>query len=238
MIKRLLPYYIKVRLHLIKNGIIDIFNGNLFNYAKKRDSKINYIGNVEITQLIKQTATSSAKIKNFSIAIKRIETIEIKPNEIFSFWRVVRSPSKKNGFVESRSIVNGKLIPSYGGGLCQLSGLIYYICLYANLDIIERYNHSADIYTEETRFTPLGSDATVAYGYKDLKVRNNLKYPIKFTFFLDNSKLTAMLNCSKVVEKSTIEFKKSAINENEVKVITFVNREFKNESVYENIQSK
>jgi hypothetical protein len=50
---------------------------------------------------------------------------------------------------------------------------VYHIGIIAGLDIIERYNHSVDIYTDDTRFAPLGTDATVVYGYKDLRIRNN-----------------------------------------------------------------
>lgn len=228
MIKKILPYYLKVRINLMKNKILDLFNGNTFKYAKISNSKISYLGDIEITQKIKQTETSSAKVKNFEIAIKKIETIIINPNEIFSFWKVVGVPSKKNGFVESRSIVNGKITPTYGGGLCQLSGIIYYASLFADLDIIERYNHSSDIYTNETRFTPLGSDATVVYGFKDLKIKNTLKHPIKFTFILNQNSLILKVNSTEPIKKTKIQFKQNKSNE----VITYVNSKFKDKSIY------
>jgi len=228
MIKKILPYYLKVRINLMKNKILDLFNGNTFKYAKISNSKISYLGDIEITQKIKQTETSSAKVKNFEIAIKKIETIIINPNEIFSFWKVVGVPSKKNGFVESRSIVNGKITPTYGGGLCQLSGIIYYASLFADLDIIERYNHSSDIYTNETRFTPLGSDATVVYGFKDLKIKNTLKHPIKFTFILNQNSLILKVNSTEPIKKTNIQFKQNKSNE----VITYVNSKFKDKSIY------
>ena len=37
-----------------------------------------------------------------------------------------------------------------------------------------------DIYDEDSRFTPLGTDATVVYGYKDLLIRNNKNEAIQF----------------------------------------------------------
>lgn len=228
MIKKLLPYYLKVHINLLKNKIIDFFSGDTFKYAKTSNLKISYSGNIKITQKIKQNVTSTAKLKNFEIAINKIEKIQINPNEIFSFWKTVGCPSKKNGFAESRSIVNGNITPTYGGGLCQLSGIIYYASLYANLDIIERHNHSKDIYTNETRFTPLGSDATVVYGFKDLKVKNNLKEPIRFTFLLEKNNLTIRINSEEVLEKNNIEFVKK--NENEI--ITYINGMHLTQSYY------
>ncbi len=227
MIKKIVPYYLKVRLNILKNKIEDFFDGNTFKYAKTSDKQINYIGNIEIVQKIKQTASSTAKLENFKIAINKIEKIQLNPNEIFSFWKVVGAPSKKNGFVESRSIVNGKITPTYGGGLCQLSGIIYYASLYANLDIIERYNHSTDIYTNETRFTPLGSDATVVYGFKDLKIKNNLKNPIKFSFSLKRNSLTIRINSEEIIDTNNIEFIK-----NKKDVVTYINGKYLTKSNY------
>ena len=170
-IKKIVPFYIKVKLQLLKRSVRDVVKGYYFNYAKRRYSTNDFSNSIALKQELKP---NKAKNKNLLRAIKRIEQIQINPNEILSFWRIVGNPSKKNGFTESRSLVNGKIENTIGGGLCQLSGLMYYISLIAQLEILERHNHSIDIYNEETRFTPLGSDATVAYGYKDLKIRNNL----------------------------------------------------------------
>jgi vancomycin resistance protein VanW len=229
MIKQIVPYHIKKQTNLIKNKIIDFFSN--IKYATKRNTEIDYIGNIEITQEIKQSKTVNAKIENFKIAISKIEQIQINPNEVFSFWKIVGNPSKKNGFVESRSIVNGKIKPTYGGGLCQLSGLIYYASLYANLNIIERYNHSTDIYTNETRFTPLGSDATVVFGFKDLKIKNSLKTPIQFSFILKKEKLMIRINSAEIIEKNTIEFKQNKKNE----ISTYINNNYKANSIYKKV---
>lgn len=232
MIKRIIPHQIKVKLHLVKNGVSDLMKGYSFSYAKSRSEAIGFISTLEIKQEVKINDTIIAKKQNLLIATKSIESIQIYPNEIFSFWKAVGNPSKKRGFVESRSLINGKLVPSVGGGLCQLSGLIYYSCLHTNLEILERHNHSADIYTDETRFTPLGSDATVVYGYKDLKIKNTLTKPIQFTFLLSDKELTIRLNCTEIIEKNMIEFEQKVINEKEIEVATLVNQKIKDKSIY------
>lgn len=228
MIKRFLPYKLKVQINIIKNGITDLFNGNFFNYSRTKNAKLNYIGNIIIVQKIKQTKTTKSKLHNLKIAINKIEKIQINPNEIFSFWKVVGKPSKKNGFAESRSIVNDIIVPTYGGGLCQLSGLIYYACLQANIKIIERYNHSTDIYTDETRFTPLGSDATVVYGFKDLKIKNSLKQEISFSFLLEKDKLVIKINSSDLIDKNNVEF----LHVNDKEVHTYINKAIATKSIY------
>jgi vancomycin resistance protein YoaR len=71
-----------------------------------------------------------------------------------------------------------------GGGLCQLSGLAYELGLRAEMEVVERHPHSLDFYTEATPFTPLGLDATVVWGYKDLRLRNTSRRPVAFAFEL------------------------------------------------------
>ena len=113
----------------------------------------------------------------------------------------------RNGFSKSRTIIDGKLSPSTGGGLCQLSGIIYHASLEAGLAIVERHHHSVDIYENESdRYAPLGSDATVVYGYKDLRIRNNLESPIKFEFDVQNNQITIYIKSTFEISKQSIKF--------------------------------
>jgi vancomycin resistance protein VanW len=41
---------------------------------------------------------------------------------------------------------------------------------------VERYNHS--VYGEATKYVPLGQDAAIFYGFKDLKFKNNSDHSI------------------------------------------------------------
>ena len=228
-IKKIVPFYIKVKLQLLKRSVRDVVKGYYFNYAKRRYSTNDFSNSIALKQELKP---NKAKNKNLLRAIKRIEQIQINPNEILSFWRIVGNPSKKNGFTESRSLVNGKIENTIGGGLCQLSGLMYYISLIAQLEILERHNHSIDIYDEETRFTPLGSDATVAYGYKDLKIRNNLNCPIKFNFCIKDDIIKVMIMHSSVIKHNVVEFKEVISDDNVIEVITIINNQVYNNSTY------
>lgn len=221
-LKKYIPNSIKIKVHLLKRGILDWWRGDVFSRLKKNQSKIDFAYFFQIKQDIKLNASTSAKMQNLSQAIKSIETVQIHPNQVFSFWKTVGYPSKKRGFVESRSLINGVLKPSVGGGLCQLSGLIYYICLQAGLKIIERHCHSKDIYTDATRFTPLGSDATVAYGYKDLRVKNNFKFPIKFTFSITSEHLIIRLNSLSEVNPKAVHFKQLPPVNGRVEIVTLI----------------
>jgi vancomycin resistance protein VanW len=133
------------------------------------------------------------KLHNLRLASIAIADVAIEPGELFSFWALVGAPSPTRGFLPGRTIVSGRVGSSVGGGLCQLSGMIYAIALRAGLDVRERHPHSMDLYDDVTRFAPLGADATVAYGYKDLRWINTLPAAVCLRFQLDASEVRASL---------------------------------------------
>ena len=124
------------------------------------------------------------KIHNIELAIGRIEPLVLEPGQAFSFWQRVLAPTAENGYREGAMFVNRRVVPSFGGGLCQLSGLIYNLALLAGMRILQRHNHSIDAYGEE-RYIPLGRDATVAYGRKDLCFSNPHRFPVAFELRVD-----------------------------------------------------
>lgn len=220
---------IKLGIKLLLGHLEHIQKGYSFSFAKPNSQTISYNHKSKLTQSLKP---NKAKVHNLKLAIQSIESVDILPGEIFSFWKIVGNPSKKNGFIGSRSIINGQVTNSIGGGLCQLSGLLYYLSLKSGLEILERHNHSMDIYTDETRFTPLGSDATVVYGYKDLKIRNNLTAPVKFSFQIEEETITVELNHIDILPKCEVSFVQIDESVSEVSIRTIVNNVAVSESSY------
>ena len=82
-------------------------------------------------------------------------------------------------------ILDGKLVPDWGGGVCQVSSTLYNAVLLADLDIVDRSNHARAI-----GYVPLGFDATVVDGQIDFKFRNNLKRPILLQATVAEDELT------------------------------------------------
>lgn len=76
----------------------------------------------------------------------------------------------------------------------------------AGLQIVERHNHSIDIYTDETRFTPLGLDATVVFGYKDLRIKNTLSFPIRFEIEVRDSQIRIKLLSTEKIQARKLLF--------------------------------
>ena len=205
-IKKIIPSSLKLFYKVSKRRCKDIFNGNYKRFALRYSNEDEFYPVIKIEQPIKATGTTLNKINNLSIAINKLNNIIIQPGEIFSFWKLVGNPSAKNGYKKSRSIINGEVDAAIGGGLCQLSGLIYFLALQGGLKITERHAHSIDIYTEEERFTPLGTDATVAYGYKDLRFINQYHFPVVLIFHLTNDSLTGNLLSKEKIAPCCIAF--------------------------------
>jgi len=121
-------------------------------------------------------------IYNIRLASDVINGILIKPQDIFSFNKYVGPGEKADGYKESTIIANGVFVNGYGGGICQVSSTLYNAVLLANLPIVERYNHS--VYGEATKYVPLGQDAAIFYGFKNLRFKNNSDHTIViFSYF-------------------------------------------------------
>ncbi len=113
------------------------------------------------------------KINNLKIAIPRLNRILINPGETFSYWKLIGKPTYKKGYKDGMILFYGKVGTGLGGGLCQLSNLIYWMTLHTPLTIVERYRHSYDVFPDSNRTQPFGSGATCFYNYRDLIIKNN-----------------------------------------------------------------
>lgn len=202
--KQLIPSNIRLNIKLLRRFIKDKKSSAIF--AKKRQSTSNFVFSIAETQPIKQSSYYQNKVDNIKLGAKFIQEIVIESGETISFWKVIGKPTEKRGFKIGRNLIAGKLTADYGGGLCQLSGILYITSLKSGLDVTERHNHTVDIYKEEERFTPLGSDATVVYAYKDLRIKNTYPHPIRFVFEVDNNSIECRLMSPKKIDQKLINF--------------------------------
>lgn len=113
------------------------------------------------------------KVTNLKIATKKIDKIVIHPGETFSYWKLIGKTTAKKGYLPGMVLFYGTYKMGIGGGLCQLSNLIYWMTLHTPLTITERYRHSYDVFPDSKRTQPFGSGATCVYPYRDLMITNN-----------------------------------------------------------------
>jgi vancomycin resistance protein YoaR len=108
------------------------------------------------------------KVQNLRIAAAAIDGIVLQPGEMFSFWLALGRPSRWNGYVIGRELRGGCMIPSIGGGICQLTNALSRVAHEAGLEIVERHSHTVHppgFFIDET------TDATVFWNYIDLRFR-------------------------------------------------------------------
>lgn len=213
MIRKFIPFKIKRFIRILQRGVRDIMARKKF--AKEIENK-NYDFSIEISQPIFYNPLSANKIRNIQLATQRIGKVIIKPNETFSFWKIIGNPTKKKGYLTGRNIIGDELKEDIGGGLCQVSGIIYHLSLIAGLKTLERHCHTIDIYEEENRYTPLGSDATVVFGFKDLRFINNLDFPIQFDFEVKKDLFTARLCAPNSIRKFNVTFSRKEMEQKRV----------------------
>ena len=141
------------------------------------------------------------------MACKTINETIIQPGETFSYNKVLGNTTKEKGYKLGGAYVGGKVVQAYGGGICQVSTTLYNSVLYANLEIVERYNHSYAV-----SYVPAGRDATVSYGGKDFKFKNNRNYPIKIVANAKNGVVNISLKGIKEDKEYDIEISSSVLS--------------------------
>lgn len=112
------------------------------------------------------------KMASLAIAASCIDGLILKPGETFSFWRLVGKPTERRGFKMGFVLKNGTLAQDIGGGLCQMTNLIYWMTIHTDLEIVERWRHGFDVFPDAGRTQPFASGATCSYNYIDLQIRN------------------------------------------------------------------
>ncbi|HQG57886.1 MAG TPA: VanW family protein [Candidatus Dojkabacteria bacterium] len=140
------------------------------------------------------------KIENLKIAIKKLDGIVVKPGQTFSYWRLIGKPTVKKGYLEGMVLNNGKVLSAIGGGLCQLSNLIFWITLHSPLSVVERWRHSYDVFPDVKRDQPFGSGATCAYPNLDLQIRNNTQQDFQLSLEIDDTYLIGRWLSDKPIE--------------------------------------
>lgn len=119
------------------------------------------------------------KVVNLRLAVARLNGLVLAPGETFSYWRLIGKPTRRKGYKEGMVLFLGHVGSDVGGGLCQLSNLIFWMTLHTPLTVVERYRHSHDVFPDANRTQPFGSGATCAYPHRDLMIRNDTDQPFQ-----------------------------------------------------------
>jgi vancomycin resistance protein YoaR len=144
--------------------------------AQKLPPKISLeqTNDLGINRLIAQGISNFAgspknRIHNIKTGLAKFNGLILRPGEEFSFNTLLGGSEAEQGFLPELVIKKNKLVPEYGGGLCQISTTFFRAAVNSGLKITERYAHSIPI----EYYSPQGFDATVYDPKPDLRFIND-----------------------------------------------------------------
>lgn len=108
------------------------------------------------------------------------------PGDEFSAHKAAAPFTEQNGYYMAGSYINGRVVDSVGGGICQVSTTLYNAVLRAELEVKKRYNHSMTV-----SYVDVSADAALAESSgKDFIFVNSSEYPIYIEGIAKDKKLT------------------------------------------------
>ncbi|HML87082.1 MAG TPA: VanW family protein [Methylomusa anaerophila] len=140
------------------------------------------------------------RTQNILLAAKSVSDILVRAGEIFSFNNTVGLRLARHGYKEAPVYIDGKLVPDWGGGVCQVSSTLYNAILLADYDIEERTAHF-----RPPAYVPIGQDATVADNLLDFKFKNNSPHNIYITSEVMGNHLTINIYGKRITDPPQIQ---------------------------------
>ncbi len=120
------------------------------------------------------STSGGARSANVANGCRLLSGITLYPGDEISTLESLIPFSEENGYYMAASYLNGQVVDSLGGGICQVSTTLYNAVLQAELEVTERYNHSMIV----TYVDPSADAAIAESSGKDFKFKNNLDYPV------------------------------------------------------------
>ena len=129
------------------------------------------------------------KVQNLRIAAAAIDGLLVETGQTFGFWRAAGRATRAKGYVVGRELRQGCMIPSVGGGICQLTNALSRIAHRAQMELVERHSHSVH---PEGFFIDDETDATVFWNYIDFRFRAPM--PVRIGARLTETSLVVRLD--------------------------------------------
>ncbi len=160
-------------------------------YVRKellRDSGENGERAKEFAPVILATAVSSyqqnnSSVKNAKKACDYVNGTVVRPGEEFSFNETIGERTRANGYVNAPSIAGDRLEMTVGGGICQISSMLYNVSLRSGMRIRERHAHSLAV-----PYASNGFDASVVWGQWDYRFTNPYESSVAILAGYDDEK--------------------------------------------------
>ncbi len=161
----------------------------LFSFIIEVPVSLSAGSSVVLGSFSSDLADQTASVKqNIQLASDKLDGAVISPGDIFNFNDIVGEGNAVNGFVDGAVLYRDGIRMEPGGGLCQVSSSVFNAMLMAGFRIVERHRHFQPV-----TYVPLGLDATIKYGKKNLRMKNTLKQPVTIRISMNEKSLTVII---------------------------------------------
>lgn len=165
----------ELKAYLNNSELTDDFSGSYQTtvveptWTAKELKKVNTV----ISSFSTTFVSTTARGHNIKVGASRVNGICLLPGEKVSFDERVHDKSDGQSFQKANSYLKGQVVQTDGGGICQISTTAYNAILRAGILPSKRMPHSMPV-----SYVPLGLDAAISEGVKDLEITNTLDVPI------------------------------------------------------------
>lgn len=181
-------YYVKIKSFVKANG--------KKYYSDSSTMLSTYYSNVYATYY-SYYVNNASRTTNLKIASKEINGTIIQPGEEFDFNKVVGTRTAAKGYKNAHVFSGGGVTMGLAGGICQVASTMFNTVLKANVEIVERHQHS-----QRVSYVPLGRDAAISGNVQNFRWKNNTKYAIKIEMTVKNGVITCTFyTCEKASPK-------------------------------------
>lgn len=108
------------------------------------------------------------RTENVRLAAAALDGRVLEPGEVLGFNACVGARTLERGYQAAPVILHERRQVQTGGGICQVASTLFVAALQAGFTTLERWRHSTPV-----DYIALGEDATIAWGAKDLRLRND-----------------------------------------------------------------
>ena len=129
------------------------------------------------------SSSSKARLNNIKLAMSLINGKRLAPGETFSFNETVGQRTTSRGFKKATAYSGGDVTEQVGGGICQVSTTLFNAAVKADMEILERHNHSLTV-----AYVDKGKDATVDWDSQDFKFKNTSDDDVYICCYLTDDK--------------------------------------------------
>lgn len=202
--RRLVPFALRVELVRLRGAPVRLLERRVVARARLPEAGLGEYGFLLAERSsplrrepVKDEVLQRGKEHNVALAASKLDGVLVQPGQLCSYHHLVGRPSRLRGFRSGLELHGEQPSAGIGGGCCQVSNLLYLLCLLGGMRVVERHRHGLDLFPDSARTVPFGCGATVFYGTADLRFDNPLDQPVVLRTLIEDGALVGRLLCAR-----------------------------------------